>query len=81
MLNDKNRSFLGWHIYQVYPRSFNDSNGDGIGDLQGVIAKLDYLKELGINAIWMSPCFKSPNEDNGYDVADNRDIMDEFGTM
>ena len=81
MLNDKNRSFLGWHIYQVYPRSFNDSNGDGIGDLQGVIAKLDYLKELGINAIWMSPCFKSPNEDNGYDVADYRDIMDEFGTM
>ena len=81
MLNDKNRSFLGWHIYQVYPRSFNDSNGDGIGDLQGVIAKLDYLKELGINAIWMCPCYKSPNVDNGYDVADYRDIMDEFGTM
>ena len=77
----KNNSFLSWHIYQVYPKSFYDTNGDGIGDLQGVITKLDYLKDLGINAVWLCPCFKSPNVDNGYDVADYRDIMDEFGTM
>lgn len=81
LLSNKYREFLSWNIYQVYPRSFYDSNGDGIGDLPGVIAKLDYLKSLGINAIWLSPCFKSPNVDNGYDVADYRDIMDEFGTM
>lgn len=81
MFNEKYKEFLSWHIYQVYPRSFYDTNGDGIGDLAGVTAKLDYLKELGINAIWLCPCFKSPNVDNGYDVADYRDIMDEFGTM
>lgn len=80
MLN-KNREFLNWVIYQIYPRSFYDSNGDGIGDLGGVCAKLDYLKELGVNAIWLCPCYKSPNKDNGYDIADYRDIMDEFGTM
>ena len=68
-------------IYQIYPRSFMDSNGDGIGDLQGIIQKLDYLKELGVNAIWICPCYKSPNDDNGYDISDYRDIMDEFGTM
>ncbi len=72
---------LDLNIYQIYPRSFCDSDGDGIGDLQGVISKLDYLVELGVNAVWLCPCFKSPNEDNGYDVADYRDIMDEFGTM
>lgn len=77
----KFQNFLSWHVYQIYPRSFRDSNGDGIGDLQGVISKLDYLQDLGINAIWLCPCYKSPNEDNGYDVADYRDIMDEFGTM
>lgn len=81
MLNEKHQDFLSWHIYQIYPRSFYDMSGDGIGDLQGVIAKLDYLKDLGINAIWLCPCFKSPNVDNGYDVSDYRDIMDEFGTM
>ena len=81
MLCEKYRDFTRLVIYQIYPRSFKDSNNDGIGDLQGVISKLDYLKDLGINAIWMCPCFKSPNEDNGYDVADYRDIMDEFGTM
>ncbi|NHC40542.1 alpha-glucosidase [Bacillus sp. MM2020_1] len=67
--------------YQVYPRSFMDSNGDGIGDLKGVTAKLDYLKELGIDVIWLSPMFKSPNDDNGYDISDYQDIMEEFGTM
>lgn len=68
-------------IYQIYPRSFFDTNHDGIGDLNGVIAKLDYLADLGVNAIWLCPCFKSPNEDNGYDISDYRDIMDEFGTL
>lgn len=67
--------------YQIYPRSFMDSNGDGIGDLQGIISKLDYLKDLGIDVIWICPIFKSPNEDNGYDISDYKDIMDEFGTM
>ncbi|MGF2614644.1 alpha-glucosidase [Rossellomorea vietnamensis] len=68
-------------VYQIYPRSFMDSNGDGIGDLQGITSKLDYLKELGIDVIWLSPVFKSPNDDNGYDISDYQDIMDEFGTM
>ncbi|MGL4653478.1 glycoside hydrolase family 13 protein [Cetobacterium sp.] len=67
--------------YQVYPRSFKDSNGDGIGDLNGIIEKLDYLKELGIDLIWVSPFFKSPNDDNGYDISDYRDILEEFGNM
>ena len=81
MLSDKYRDFTRLVIYQIYPRSFMDSNGDGIGDLQGVISKLDYIKDLGANAIWLCPCFKSPNDDNGYDVSDYTDIMDEFGTM
>lgn len=68
-------------IYQIYPRSFMDSNGDGIGDLQGIISRLDYLKYLGIDVIWFSPVYKSPNDDNGYDISDYQDIMDEFGTM
>lgn len=67
--------------YQVYPRSFMDSNGDGIGDLQGMISKLDYIKELGIDVIWICPMYKSPNDDNGYDISDYQDILDEFGTM
>ncbi|MCM1545226.1 MAG: alpha-glucosidase, partial [Ruminococcus sp.] len=66
---------------QIYPRSFNDSNGDGIGDLNGIIEKLDYLKSLGIDAIWCSPIYDSPNDDNGYDIRDYRKIMEEFGTM
>ena len=73
-----------WHssvVYQIYPRSFKDSNGDGIGDIKGIIEKLDYLKELGIDVIWLSPVYKSPNDDNGYDISDYYDIMDEFGTM
>lgn len=68
-------------VYQIYPRSFKDSNGDGIGDLRGIIEKLDYLKDLGINIIWLSPVYKSPNDDNGYDISDYRNIMDEFGTQ
>ena len=68
-------------VYQIYPRSFKDSNGDGIGDLRGIIEKLDYLKELGIDVVWLSPVYKSPNDDNGYDISDYQAIMDEFGTM
>ncbi|MFT8320124.1 MAG: alpha-glucosidase [Bacillus sp. (in: firmicutes)] len=67
--------------YQIYPRSFMDSNGDGIGDLKGIISKLDYIKELGIDCIWICPMYKSPNDDNGYDISDYQDIMEEFGTM
>lgn len=68
-------------IYQIYPRSFADSNSDGIGDLNGITAHLDYLETLGIDVIWLSPVYKSPNDDNGYDISDYRDIMDDFGTM
>jgi oligo-1,6-glucosidase len=68
-------------VYQIYPRSFYDTNGDGIGDLRGIIQKLDYLKELGVDVLWLSPIYKSPNDDNGYDISDYLDIMDEFGTM
>lgn len=73
-----------WHqsvVYQVYPRSFQDTNGDGVGDLQGVIARLDYLHYLGIDTIWLSPVYESPNDDNGYDISDYQAIMAEFGTM
>ena len=68
-------------FYQIYPRSFCDSNGDGIGDIQGIISKIEYLKELGVNAVWLSPCFPSPNKDNGYDVSDYREISPKLGTM
>ena len=68
-------------VYQIYPRSFADSNGDGIGDLNGITSKLDYLQKLGIDVIWLSPVYKSPNADNGYDISDYEAIMDEFGTM
>jgi oligo-1,6-glucosidase len=67
-------------VYQIYPRSFYDSNGDGIGDLRGILQKLDYLKELGVDVVWLCPVYKSPNDDNGYDISDYQDIMDEFGT-
>lgn len=80
-MNDKYKDFRRMVVYQIYPRSFKDTNGDGIGDLRGIISKLDYIKDLGANAVWLCPCFKSPNEDNGYDVSDYTDIMDEFGTM
>ncbi len=68
-------------VYQIYPRSFFDSNGDGIGDLRGIIHKLDYLKELGVDVVWLSPVYRSPNDDNGYDISDYQDIMPEFGTL
>ena len=68
-------------VYQIYPRSFCDSNGDGIGDLRGIISKLDYLESLGVDVLWLCPIYKSPNDDNGYDISDYRDIMDEFGTL
>jgi oligo-1,6-glucosidase len=68
-------------VYQLYPRSFMDSNGDGIGDLKGIISKLDYIQSLGVNAVWLNPVYTSPNDDNGYDISDYRGIMNEFGTM
>lgn len=73
-----------WHnkvAYQIYPKSFMDTNGDGIGDLRGVISKLDYLKELGVDIIWLSPVYPSPFVDQGYDISDYRGIAKEFGTM
>ena len=80
----KQSEFEWWKksvVYQIYPRSFYDSNGDGIGDIQGIIQKLDYLKELGIDVIWLSPIYDSPNDDNGYDIRNYIEIMNEFGTM
>ncbi|KHD86629.1 oligo-1,6-glucosidase [Heyndrickxia ginsengihumi] len=68
-------------VYQIYPRSFMDSNGDGIGDIRGIISKLDYLQQLGVDVVWLSPVYQSPNDDNGYDISNYEEIMDEFGTM
>ncbi len=68
-------------VYQVYPRSFNDSDGDGVGDIPGIVERLDYLDELGVDIVWLNPVYQSPNADNGYDISDYRAIMDEFGTM
>lgn len=68
-------------VYQIYPRSFQDSNGDGIGDLRGIIQRLDYIASLGIDIVWLNPIYQSPNYDNGYDISDYRNIMDDFGTM
>lgn len=68
-------------VYQIYPRSFKDSDGDGIGDLKGIISKLDYIKSLGVTAVWLNPIYSSPNDDNGYDISDYRSIMKDFGTM
>ncbi|MEC9490195.1 MAG: alpha-glucosidase [Halanaerobiales bacterium] len=68
-------------VYQIYPRSFKDSNNDGIGDLRGIIEKIDHLDQLGVDAVWLNPVYKSPNDDNGYDISDYQAIMDEFGTM
>src|ERR1043165_903191 len=82
--NSKGNERVWWKeavVYQIYPRSFKDSNGDGIGDLKGIISKLDYLKSLGIDVIWLNPIYGSPNDDNGYDISDYQAIMKEFGTM
>lgn len=68
-------------VYQIYPRSFQDSNGDGIGDIAGITSRLEYLEKLGIDVIWLSPVYKSPNDDNGYDISDYEAILPEFGTM
>jgi len=68
-------------VYQIYPRSFKDSDGDGIGDLKGILSKLDYIKSLGVDVVWLNPIYSSPNDDNGYDVSDYRNIMKDFGTM
>ncbi len=68
-------------VYQIYPRSFKDSDGDGVGDLKGIISKLDYIQSLGVTAVWLNPIYRSPNDDNGYDISDYRNIMKEFGTM
>jgi oligo-1,6-glucosidase len=68
-------------VYQIYPRSFKDNDGDGIGDLKGILSKLDYIKSLGVNVVWLNPIYQSPNDDNGYDVSDYRNIMKDFGTM
>ena len=68
-------------VYQIYPRSFMDSNGDGIGDIPGITKRLPYIKELGVDVIWLSPVYQSPNDDNGYDISDYQAINPEFGTM
>ncbi|MBR2038454.1 MAG: glucohydrolase, partial [Lachnospiraceae bacterium] len=81
MLTQIQESYKDLIFYQIYPRSFKDANGDGIGDLRGIIEKLDYLVELGVNAVWLSPCYKSPNDDNGYDISDFCDIGEEYGTL
>ena len=84
LCDDKETKEVWWKeavVYQIYPRSFKDSNGDGIGDLNGIISKLDYLKALGVNVLWLSPIYDSPNDDNGYDIRDYHAIMSDFGTM
>ncbi len=81
MVDNKQNWWKEAVVYQIYPRSFKDSNGDGIGDLQGIISKLDYIKSLGIDVVWLNPIFTSPNDDNGYDISDYCNIMSEFGTM
>jgi len=68
-------------VYQIYPRSFQDSNGDGVGDLKGIISRLDYLQSIGVGTVWLNPIYASPNDDNGYDISDYRQIQPEFGTM
>ena len=68
-------------VYQIYPRSFKDTSGNGVGDLRGIIQKLDYIKSLGVTMVWLNPIYESPNDDNGYDISDYRAIMKEFGSM
>ena len=82
---ERRRSLPGdwrrWVVYQVYPRSFADSDGDGIGDLRGVLAHLDHLERLGVDVVWLSPVYRSPMDDNGYDISDYRDVDPVFGTL
>ena len=68
-------------FYQIYPKSFCDGNGDGVGDVEGILSKIEYLKDLGVNAVWLTPCFESPNADNGYDISDYLSLSPAFGTM
>lgn len=68
-------------VYQIYPRSFRDTDGDGVGDLRGITSQLDYVKSLGVDVVWLNPVYQSPNDDNGYDISDYRSIMPEMGTM
>jgi oligo-1,6-glucosidase len=81
MLDKKSGWWKETVVYQLYPRSFQDSNGDGVGDLKGIIRRLDYLKSIGVGTVWLNPIYASPNDDNGYDISDYRAIMPEFGTM
>ncbi len=81
MIMNQNKWWQKATVYQIYPRSFQDSNGDGVGDIPGIIQRLPYLKELGVQVIWLSPIYQSPNDDNGYDISDYRKILPEFGTM
>ena len=81
MTNPKRNWWKEAVVYQIYPRSFRDSNGDGIGDLRGIIEKLDYIQSLGVDVVWLNPIYQSPNDDNGYDISDYRDIMAQFGTI
>lgn len=80
-MGNKNKWWKNAVVYQIYPKSFQDSDGDGIGDIPGIISRLDYLKKLGIDAIWLSPVYRSPQDDNGYDISDYQDIEPMFGTM
>ena len=80
-INMEKKWYKEMSVYQIWPRSFCDGNGDGIGDLKGIIAKLDYIKDLGVDAIWFSPLYPSPNADYGYDIADYRDISEDYGTL
>ena len=81
MLSKKEKELLDLTFYQIYPRSFYDFNGDGVGDLQGIIQKIPHLLQLGVNALWVCPCYPSPNADNGYDVSDYKNINPLFGNM
>ena len=81
MVEIKKHWYKEMSVYQVWPRSFRDGNGDGIGDIKGVMEKLDYIKSIGVDAIWFSPLYKSPQNDYGYDIADYKDINPEYGTL
>ena len=81
MTNKRTNWYKNAVVYQIYPRSFCDGNNDGLGDIPGIISKLDYLEQLGVNCVWLSPIYDSPQKDNGYDIANYRDIYPPFGTL